>query len=148
MQSAPVVIELLGPGDESVLEDVAADVFDYEVKPALVQELLGDSRHHLVVALEGARVVGMASAVHYVHPDKPAQLFINEVGVTPMHQGQGIGRRLLAALLALGREIGCTEAWVATEPGNTSARDLYTAAGGVEDPEAFVLYNFPFGDEP
>ena len=85
----------------------------------------------------------MASAVHYVHPDKPAQLFVNEVGVAPTHHRRGIGRRLLVALLARGRELGCTEAWVATEPGNTAARALYSTTGGVEDPEPFVLYTFP-----
>ena len=55
-------------------------------------EFLADSRHHLAVAVDEGRVVGMASAVHYVHPDKPPELWINEVGVAPTHRGLGIGR--------------------------------------------------------
>jgi GNAT superfamily N-acetyltransferase len=53
--------------------------------------------------------------VHYVHPDKPAELWINEVGVAPSHQRQGVGQRLLGALFELGGSLGCREAWVLTE---------------------------------
>jgi ribosomal protein S18 acetylase RimI-like enzyme len=84
----------------------------------------------------------MASAVHYVHPDKPPELWINEVGVAPTHRAQGIGRRLLEALFERGRASGCRQAWVATEPGNMAARRLYAVAGGKEAPEPFVMVEF------
>ena len=84
----------------------------------------------------------MASAVHYVHPDKPPELWINEVGVAPTHRGLGIGRRLLEALFERGRALGCRQAWVGTEASNTAARRLYAAAGGVEAPEPFVMVEF------
>ena len=87
----------------------------------------------------------MASAVEYVHPDKPPQLWINEVGVAPTHQRRGIGRRLLAAILAHGRALGCTEAWLGTEEDNGSARGLYEDAGASSEP--FVLYTFPLGGD-
>jgi aminoglycoside 6'-N-acetyltransferase I len=93
-----------------------------------------------VVAVEDAVVVGMASAVDYVHPDKAPQLWINELGVAPTHRRRGIGRRLLHALLAHGRALGCTEAWLGTEPDNRPARALYEQAGGAAEP--FVLYAF------
>ena len=83
----------------------------------------------MAVALDGGQVVGMASAVHYVHPDKPPELWINEVGVAPAHQQQGIGQQLLRALFARGRELGCTEAWLGTEVDNVAARRLYAAGG-------------------
>ena len=83
----------------------------------------------------------MASAVDYVHPDKAPQLWINEVGVAPAHQRRGIGSLLLDALLALGRSLGCTEAWPGTEEDNLAARRLYESAGGEAEP--FVLYSFP-----
>ena len=109
----------------------------------LVAEFLSDPRHHIVVALDGGIVVGMASAVHYVHPDKPAQLFINEVGVAPSHQRQGIASELIARLLAHGRALGCTEAWVAADEDNGPARALYAHAGGHEEPTRAVIYTFP-----
>jgi ribosomal protein S18 acetylase RimI-like enzyme len=82
----------------------------------------------------------MASALHYVHPDKAPQLWINEVGVAPSHQRRGVARRLMEAMLAHGRALGCTEAWLGTEEDNLPARRLYEATGGVAEP--FVLYAF------
>jgi aminoglycoside 6'-N-acetyltransferase I len=84
----------------------------------------------------------MASAVHYVHPDKAPQLFINEVGVASSHQGHGIARRVLDLLLQRGRELGCTEAWVLTDESNTGARRLYAGGRGVRKPEPSLMYTF------
>lgn len=139
-------IRHLGPDDERALRRVAVGVFDHEVDPKLVSEFLRDSRHHLVVAIENGTVVGFASGVHYVHPDKPAELWINEVGVAPSHQRQGLGKRLLQALFARGRELGCREAWVLTSPANGPAVRLYESVGGVDLADPPVMFTFRLGD--
>jgi ribosomal protein S18 acetylase RimI-like enzyme len=133
-------IRLLGPGEAAVLDRVAEGVFDNPVDPRWAAEFFADPRHHLAVALDGGVVIGMASAVHYVHPDKPPQLWVNEVGVAPPYRSRGIGRALLLALFARGRELGCEEAWLGTEPDNAAARRLYLAVGGEEEP--MVMYSF------
>ena len=69
-------IRLLGPENASLLDRVAPEVFDNPIDPRQTAEFLADRRHHLAVALDGDLVVGMASAVHYVHPDKPPELWI------------------------------------------------------------------------
>lgn len=135
-----ISVRILGADDDAILSRLAPDVFDEEIDPRWAHEFLGDARHHLAVAIDGDTVVGMASAVHYVHPDKPPALWINEVGVASTHRRRGIGRRLLQALFARGRELGCGEAWLGTEPENTAARRLYLAAGGVET--AMVMFAF------
>jgi ribosomal protein S18 acetylase RimI-like enzyme len=135
-----IEVRLLRAGDEHVLDRVAAGVFDHRLDAALPAEFLRDPRHHLCVGIEDGAVVGFASAVHYVHPDKPAQLWINEVGVAPSHQGRGIAKRVLRALLDLGRELGCTEAWVLTDQDNAAARALYRSAGGVESAHIMVSF--------
>jgi GNAT superfamily N-acetyltransferase len=137
-----VRIQLLGPGDAGVLGNVAAGVFDNPIDCRWTVEFLGDARHHLAVAVDGDQVVGMASGVHYVHPDKAPELWVNEVAVAPAHRGRGIGRRLLEALFEHGRSLGCGQAWVATEPSNAAARRLYAAVGGKESPEPFVMVEF------
>lgn len=136
-----IEIRLLSAVDLPVLERVAAEVFDGPVERRWAADFLKDPRHHLVVALDEGVVVGMASAVDHVHPDKPPQLWINELGVAPTHRRRGIGRQLLQALLAHGRQLGCTEAWLGTESDNLPARALYEQAGST--PEPFVLYTFP-----
>jgi aminoglycoside 6'-N-acetyltransferase I len=44
-------------------------------------------------------------------------------------------------MLAHGRTLGCTEAWLGTEEDNVAARRLYESAGSTA--ESFVLYTFP-----
>jgi aminoglycoside 6'-N-acetyltransferase I len=137
-----IEIRILGPGDERTLGHVAPGVFDHDVNPALAAEFLNDPRHHLAVALDGGLVVGFASAVDYIHPDKPRELWINEVGVAPSHQRQGMGRRLLLAILDVGRGLGCRDAWVLTSPANGPAVRLYESAGGSDMEDAPSMFTF------
>lgn len=137
-----ISVRMLGPDEAAILDTVADDVFDNDVNPAIAAEFLADPRHHLAVAVDGGVVVGMASAVHYVHPDKPTDLWINEVGVAQSHHRRGLGRRLVQELLARGRELGCRQAWVLTERENAAARGLYAAAGGVEASDEVVMVEF------
>jgi len=135
-----IEIRPLGSGDGGVLSRVAEGVFDHAIEPRLAREFLADARHHLFVAVDDGTLVGMVTAVDYVHPDKPRQLWINEIGVAPTHQRRGIARGLLDAMLAHGRAIGCTEAWLGTDQANEAANALYRAAAGA--PEPFVLYSW------
>jgi aminoglycoside 6'-N-acetyltransferase I len=82
-----------------------------------------------------------------VHPDKDqGELWINEIGVTPAHQRHGVGKRLLDALFARARALGCADAWVLTDRSNEAAMALYAAAGG-ETPSDHVMVTFGL-DEP
>jgi GNAT superfamily N-acetyltransferase len=136
-----IAVRLLGSDEADVLDNVAPDVFDHQIHPRWCAEFFADPRHHLVVALDGDLVVGMASGVHYVHPDKAPELWINEVAVAPTHHGQGIGRRLVTTLVQHGATLGCGEAWVLTSPANEPARRMYVAAGAVDD-ELSVMYTY------
>ena len=140
-------IRVLGPGDAAVLDHAAPGVFDHGVDPRWRAEFFADPRHHLAVAVDGGTVVGMVSGVHYVHPDKAPELWINEVGVAPSHQRRGIARRLLAAMLAHARALGCGEAWVLTDAGNHAAMRLYASAGGTEQAPQPVMFNFRLDDQ-
>ena len=127
-----VTIRVLGPGDEGVLQNVAQEVFDNPINPALTKEFLEDRHHHIAVAVDDGCVVGFASAVDYIHPDKSRELWINEVGVAPSHRGKGLGKAVLRALLEVGRAKGCQTAWVLTDRGNPGAMALYISVGGIE----------------
>ena len=135
-------IRILHEGDQPVLDRVAADVFDDPIDARAAGEFLRDPGHRLAVAIDDGVVVGFVSAVVYVHPDKPApELWINEVGVAPSHQGRGIARRLLASTLEDARAWGCREAWVLTDRANQPAMRLYEAAGG-EASGDHVMFTF------
>jgi aminoglycoside 6'-N-acetyltransferase I len=135
-------IRMLGPGDDAVLERVAPGVFDDDIGADTTREFLDDPRHHIAVAIEDGVVVGFVSSVHYVHPDKARELWINEVAVAERFRKQGIARALMDATLANARALGCTEAWVLTNRPNESAMNLYARSGGVAYPGDVVMFEF------
>jgi ribosomal protein S18 acetylase RimI-like enzyme len=139
-----IEIRLLGQGDEALFDNVADEVFDEPVDPVRLAAYLAEPGHHMIVAVHDGVVVGQVAAVVHRHPDKPTELYIDEVGVAPAYQRQGIARRMLDAMLAHGKAIGCEEAWVGTEPENLPARGLYEQRRSPGDAEAepFVMYVF------
>jgi aminoglycoside 6'-N-acetyltransferase I len=134
-------IRILGRGDEAVLANVASDVFDNDINSSLAAEFLADPRHHLSVAVDNGLVVGFASALHYVHPDKPAELWIDEVGVAPAYRNHGLAKLLLSVLFDVGRKYGCREAWVLTDRPNTAAVKLYESLGGKDTDHVMFTFN-------
>jgi ribosomal protein S18 acetylase RimI-like enzyme len=136
-------IKLLDPSDLHILNNVAEDVFDDPIVESSAQEFLADPRHRLVVALDNNVVVGFVSAVIYLHPDKPApELWINEIGVAPTHQRQGIGKALMQTILNIAQQSSCTEAWVLTDRANLPAMAMYKSAGGEETLPDSVMFTF------
>ncbi len=131
----------LTANDAAVLDRVAADVFDEPVDPQRLSAYLAEPGHLMIVAIAGQEVVGQVAAVIHKHPDKRTELYIDEVGVTPALQRRGIARRLLDEMLALGKTLGCEEAWVGTEHDNAPARGLYQSRD-VAEAEPFMMYLF------
>ena len=144
----PATVRVLNSTEAHVLSNVAPDVFDGPVHPDYTAEFFADPRHHLAVALDGEMVVGMASGIRYVHPDKAPELFIDEVGVSPEYQGRGLGRQMLDALIAHARGLGCVAAWVLTEDENSVARKLYASVGGMEAECRIFVMPLDEGDPP
>lgn len=138
-------VERLGQGRSSLMRSVGHDVFDGPVDADRLTAYLQSPGHLMVVALDGAQVVGQCAGVVHRHPDKPTELYIDEVGTASTHRRQGIARAMLDELVAWGRDQGCEEAWVGTEPDNAAARGLYESVGARirSDPvEPFVMYVF------
>lgn len=144
--SERVAVRMLTAADARVLDSIDEGVFDNAPRPDLVAAFFDDPSNLLAVALAGDLVVGMASGIAYVHPDKPRQLFVNEVGVSARWRRRGIARRLVTLLLDRARELGCTEAWVATEVDNAAARRLYDALAAAEEPERAAVYTWTLTD--
>ena len=135
-------IRILGLGDRELLQRADANVFDNPIDPNLVSEFLSDARHHIAVALDNDQVVGFASGVHYVHPDKPAEMWINEVGVAPAYRARGIGRAVVRKLLDHAKTLGCREAWVLTDRGNEAAMRLYASMQEAQPPGDQEMFTF------
>jgi len=89
-------------------------------------------------------IVGFVSALDYWHPDKPLELWINEVGVTSGWRRRGVGTRLMQATLDHARACGCFEAWVLTDRNNPAALAPYRKLGGVQSGTDLVMFTFVF----
>lgn len=131
-------IKYLNPGDEAVLERVAADVFDRAIDLNYLSVYLAQPNQHMMVAIKDDEIVGQIRALRYKHPDKADELFIENLGVTPVSRRQGIATMLLNAMLELSQDLNCDEVWVATEASNQTARRFYESFGVEAD--AIAMY--------
>ena len=144
MVMSEIEVRFAAAEDAELFDRVAEEVFDEAVDPARLAAYLSTPGHHMIVALDRGTIVGQVAAVAHRHPDKPTELYIDEVGVAAGYRRRGIARRMLAAMLAHGKAIGCEEAWVGTESDNLPAKALYEERRGAGDDEAeqFVMYVF------
>lgn len=133
-----VEIRRVTSADVALFDRVADEVFDEPVDPKRLAAYLAEPGHLMLVALAGGEVVAQVAAIIHRHPDKPTELYIDEVGVAPAFQRQGIARRMLDEVMSLGKLLGCKEAWVGTEHDNLAAKALYESCGGAAEP--FVMY--------
>lgn len=125
----------------------AGDLFDDPVRPDMAARFLDHPDHHLFAAIADACMIGFISAVSYLHPDKPLEYWLNEVGVADAWQRRGIGRQLMRHALDHGWMLGCETAWVLTNSANRAARGLYAACGGCPTPaarhgEGVIMFSF------
>jgi ribosomal protein S18 acetylase RimI-like enzyme len=138
--SMDIQIKKLGAGDEAILERVAIDVFDEAIDFNLLKLYLAEPNHSMIVAIKAGEVVGQIRAVIHKHPDRPDELYVDNLGVTPTLQRQGIATKLLDAMLGVGKSLGCEEVWLGTESDNTQAKGFYESYG--VKPETMLMYLF------
>lgn len=124
-----VSIQVITKRNALILDDVAEDVFDDDIDEDRLAAYLDEKNHILCVAVDEGLVVGHVRAIIHHHPDAPPELYIDNAGVTPEFQRQGIAKRLVQEIVAIGRERGCEDIWVGTESDNESAKALYRSFG-------------------
>jgi ribosomal protein S18 acetylase RimI-like enzyme len=137
-----IEIVLLSTANTELLKNIAPEVFDDRINPQYLAAFLGDPRHIMYLAVDNQVVVGMASAVEYFHPDKPPQLWINEVGVALSHRQQGIGRQLVQQLVTSAKDSGCSYAWLGTDTENVAAQACFSSVPEVSHSQPFFLYEW------
>ncbi len=120
-----VVIERMTVNDLDAVHEIEREAFSTPwPSHAYRQELESNRLAHYVVARWGNEIVGFAGM----------WLLVDEAHVTTFAtrrtwRRQGIGERLLLALLDLARARGAREATLEVRPSNTAARRLYEKYG-------------------
>jgi ribosomal protein S18 acetylase RimI-like enzyme len=118
-------VKRVGPGEEAIFDRIAPDVFDEPIHPERMRAYLRVPGHLMVLALEDGVVVGQCAAVVHKHPDKPDELYIDEVGTASTHLRRGVATAMMEEMFAWGRELGCKQSWLGTELDNVEANALY-----------------------
>lgn len=116
--------------------------FDIEQAIENCHSLLNDPAYHLLVVKDMDTVMGFVNFTTrktLLHPGLSG--LIDELIVSSVHRGKGIGKKLLLAAIEKCRELGCCEVEVSTEKSNSRAREFYRKNGFKEDA---VLLEFNF----
>ena len=123
----------------NLLDRVAVDVFDEPILPERLATYLEHPANLLIVAVTDGVVIGQVAAVLHHHPDKPIELYVDDLGVTPQYQRQGVATRLMEEMVTWGKTLGCEEVWLVTEIDNIAARALYVRFAAAQE---IVMYSW------
>ncbi|MEX3015041.1 GNAT family N-acetyltransferase [Gymnodinialimonas hymeniacidonis] len=137
---ADMQIILTGPNDAPLFENLHEDVFDAPPQPDLLHSYLADPRLHMAVAVFDGQVVGMITGMHYHHPDKPPQMWINELGVAEPFRRRGIATDLIQRLSEHALTLACTEIWVVADP-TDMAEGFYTSLGWERTGQRLAMFS-------
>lgn len=136
--SPSAALESATPDDVAALVALGAGA----PRPPTRDEVLRELRAGRLWVLRGPEGIVAWSSVRLVADE----LQIEDLGVAPASRRCGWGRRLVALLLALGRQRGATTAWLEVRRGNTAARELYRVAGFEEVGVRRGYYSAPSDD--
>ncbi len=139
-------VEVRRVSDVAAIKEAEA-LFDRPIKEDVAERFLSSDGHHLLLAYEGVKPVGMVTGVEMTHPDKGTEMFLYELGVDPDHRGQGIGTQLVQELVGIARQRGCYGMWTITEQDNKSAQATYERAGGKHEDDE-TMYGWDFQPSP
>jgi len=104
-------------------------------QPLGVLDSPDDERSVHLAAWDGDRVVGTVRILPAGHTGDPEAWQLRSMAVDPEYQGQGIGRRLLEAVVEEARRRGVGLLWANAR---TSALGFYTKAGWQAHGEEFL----------
>ena len=115
----------LSESNMDVLNNYDEDIFDEKIDTYRLAAMLKERNNILLVAVNEGVVIGQVLGVIHRHPDKPTELYIDDLGVSEKFQRRGVATRLIEQLYIIGIDRGCEEVWVATEPENEPAIKFY-----------------------
>jgi ribosomal-protein-alanine N-acetyltransferase len=134
-------IRVLRPGDEALLARAVELADEGPLHREQAAAHLADDDLINVVAHEGGEPVGFIYG-YVLRRFSKTSFFIYSVDVAPADQRRGIGKAMLAALKAHGKQSGWDEMFVFTNAGNAAGMALYSGAGGVRPNPDDVMFDF------
>src|SRR5438552_4127324 len=110
-----------------------------QARENLIPGLLKHGGARVFLAYDGDQPLGVAICMLGFSSFRGKPLInIHDVAVSPAARGQGIGRKLLAAVEAEARQLGCGKVTLEVRSDNVRAMGLYRSVGFVpSEPETF-----------
>lgn len=140
-----VEIIAVGPGDDSLVVR-AEHLFDGPARVDATARFLEAPGHHMLVASCEDEPIGFVSGLEITHPDKGTELMLYELAVDERFRRRGIGRALIRALAAVGRDRGCRNMFVLADGDNDAAQATYSF-GEVQRQGEVVMFTWePLAD--
>jgi GNAT superfamily N-acetyltransferase len=104
---------------------------------------LADKDNALFLAYWNNEISGFLTAHRLQRFDeRKAEILLYEIGVNEEFRKKGIGKALIEAVKAWGREVQADEVWVLTNRSNQAAMALYKSAGGLEASPDDMMFVF------
>ena len=137
-------------GDFLILYRACLD--HYGISPATPEQetriltLLASGRHmSCMMAYDGTQPTGFATWVLTFPAGAGVALYMKEIFVADSARGQGVGRALLAGLLQVAQDEGCTRFDWQTDGDNLQAQAFYAAIGApAKDKRSFRIVDTDF----
>jgi ribosomal protein S18 acetylase RimI-like enzyme len=130
-----VTITIAGPEDAeelaAAMQALVPQLTTSNPPPGLdaVKEILGcDAVDQFVARTEDGRIVGVSTLAVFPIPTA-RRAWIEDVIVDEAAAGQGIGAKLVDAMLARARELGCATVDLTSRPSREAANHLYKKLG-------------------
>jgi ribosomal protein S18 acetylase RimI-like enzyme len=123
------VTESALPDFDALMKELKRDPSD--VKPIAlpnVEEMLTSPGTTLLVAKDGERIVGMATLSLYPKLEKRAGT-VDDVVVLAEYRGQGIGEKLMRAVLEEAKAQGAASLYLTSHASRAAAHKLYEKVG-------------------
>ena len=124
-----IEIVQVNEGNAGLLDNLDEDLFNGKINSERLVSYLHERSHVMLLAINEGLVIGQVMAVVHKHPDKPAELYIDDLAVSERFQRRNIATQMVRRLFAIGMERGCEEIWVGAESNNTSAKKFYRSLG-------------------
>jgi aminoglycoside 3-N-acetyltransferase I len=122
-----------------------AAVFETRVEPlsdAYIDRLLGVPTFWAFAAFDGGGIIGGLTAHTLpMTSGERSEILIYDIAVREDRQRQGVGRRLVAALLESAAGEGIGVVFVPADNEDTHALDFYRALGGQDSPVTFFTFD-------
>jgi ribosomal protein S18 acetylase RimI-like enzyme len=130
-----VEIVQLKEANEHVLRDIRhlvtelrRNIAEHRGELSDIEDIVSNRNAMMLVAKDGEQIVGMAS-LYVIQKVGKRVGSIEDVIVDSRYRGQGLGKKLLEALIVSARERKLDEVFLTSNPDREAANSLYTKLG-------------------